>query len=146
MEKTLELKCPNCNVTLMASLELEIFQDINITSTKINKEIIPYVKFLFCVFEKNFTNNELNNFNSKADIDSLIETVDEVLETLTPREEKIAKMRFGLGKVSLEHTLEQIGHHFALTGGRIWQIEKKIFGKLRHPSRSRRLKNFLKDI
>jgi RNA polymerase primary sigma factor len=68
---------------------------------------------------------------------------DEVLATLTPREEKVIKMRFGLGATGSEHTLEEVGQHFAVTRERIRQIEAKALRKLRHPSRSRRLKAFL---
>ncbi len=68
---------------------------------------------------------------------------DEVLATLTPREEKVIKMRFGLGATGSEHTLEEVGQHFAVTRERIRQIEAKALRKLRHPSRSRKLKAFL---
>jgi hypothetical protein len=72
----------------------------------------------------------------------LMET-DEVLATLTPREEKVIKMRFGLGNTGSSHTLEKVGRHYAVTRQRIQQIEKSALKKLRHPSRSRRLKVFL---
>ena len=65
-----------------------------------------------------------------------------VLKTLTPREEKVLKMRFGVGDGS-EHTLEEVGQNFAVTRERIRQIEAKALRKLRHPSRSRKLKAFL---
>lgn len=74
---------------------------------------------------------------------NLREITDEVLATLTPREEKVIKMRFGLGSTGSEHTLEEVGQHFAVTRERIRQIEAKALRKLRHPSRSRRLKAFL---
>jgi RNA polymerase primary sigma factor len=70
---------------------------------------------------------------------------DEVLATLTPREEKVIKMRFGLGTAGSEHTLEEVGQHFAVTRERIRQIEAKALRKLRHPSRSRKLKAFLEN-
>jgi RNA polymerase primary sigma factor len=70
---------------------------------------------------------------------------DEVLATLTPREEKVIKMRFGLGTSGSEHTLEEVGQHFAVTRERIRQIEAKALRKLRHPSRSRKLKAFLES-
>ena len=66
----------------------------------------------------------------------------QVLRTLTPREEKVIKMRFGLEDGS-EHTLEKVGQSFAVTRERIRQIEAKALRKLRHPSRSRRLRAFL---
>ncbi len=65
-----------------------------------------------------------------------------VLKTLTPREEKVIKMRFGLDDGS-EHTLEEVGQSFAVTRERIRQIEAKALRKLRHPSRSRKLRAFL---
>jgi RNA polymerase primary sigma factor len=73
---------------------------------------------------------------------NLREQTAEVLKTLSPREEKIVKMRFGLADGS-EHTLEEVGQHFAVTRERIRQIEAKALRKLRHPSRSHRLKAFL---
>ncbi|MDQ1727902.1 MAG: polymerase primary sigma factor, partial [Pyrinomonadaceae bacterium] len=74
---------------------------------------------------------------------NLREITDEVLATLTPREEKVIKLRFGLGTTGSEHTLEEVGQHFAVTRERIRQIEAKALRKLRHPSRSRKLKAFL---
>ena len=73
---------------------------------------------------------------------NLREQTAEVLKTLSPREEKIVKMRFGLQDGS-EHTLEEVGAYFAVTRERIRQIEAKALRKLRHPSRSYRLKTFL---
>jgi RNA polymerase primary sigma factor len=77
---------------------------------------------------------------------NLREITDEVLATLTPREEKVIKMRFGLGSTGSEHTLEEVGQHFAVTRERIRQIEAKALRKLRHPSRSRKLKAFLETV
>jgi RNA polymerase primary sigma factor len=74
---------------------------------------------------------------------NLREITEEVLKTLTPREEKVIKMRFGLGPNGSEHTLEEVGQHFAVTRERIRQIEAKALRKLRHPSRSRKLRAFL---
>src|SRR3954453_3187106 len=74
---------------------------------------------------------------------NLREITDEVFATLTPREEKVIKMGFGLGTTGSEHTLEEVGQHFAVTRERIRQIEAKALRKLRHPSRSRKLKAFL---
>jgi RNA polymerase primary sigma factor len=73
---------------------------------------------------------------------NLKEQTDSVLRSLTPREEKVIKMRFGVGDGS-EHTLEEVGQSFSVTRERIRQIEAKALRKLRHPSRSRRLKAFL---
>jgi len=69
----------------------------------------------------------------------------QVLRTLTPREEKVIKMRFGLEDGS-EHTLEEVGQSFAVTRERIRQIEAKALRKLRHPSRSRKLRAFMDGI
>ncbi|WP_305042096.1 RNA polymerase sigma factor RpoD [Geoalkalibacter sp.] len=65
-----------------------------------------------------------------------------VLSTLTPREEKVLRMRFGIGEKS-DHTLEEVGQDFNVTRERIRQIEAKALRKLRHPSRSKRLKSFV---
>ena len=73
---------------------------------------------------------------------NLKEQTSSVLKTLTPREEKVIKMRFGLDD-GREHTLEEVGQSFAVTRERIRQIEAKALRKLRHPSRSRKLRAFL---
>ena len=73
---------------------------------------------------------------------NLKEQANSVLKTLTPREEKVIKMRFGLDDGS-EHTLEEVGQSFAVTRERIRQIEAKALRKLRHPSRSHKLRAFL---
>ena len=72
----------------------------------------------------------------------LREQLEEVLSTLTPREEQVLRMRFGLidGK---PHTLEEVGKEFDVTRERIRQIESKALRKLRHPSRSKKLRDFL---
>jgi len=67
---------------------------------------------------------------------------EQVLNTLTPREERIIKMRFGL-EDGTEHTLEEVGQNFGVTRERIRQIEAKALRKLRHPSRNRRLRAFV---
>jgi RNA polymerase primary sigma factor len=76
---------------------------------------------------------------------NLHEQTSEVLKSLTPREEKIIRLRFGLEDGS-EHTLEEVGQNFAVTRERIRQIEAKALRKLRHPSRSFRLKTFLEEV
>ncbi len=73
---------------------------------------------------------------------NLKEQTESVLKTLTPREEQVIKMRFGLGDGS-EHTLEEVGQRFSVTRERIRQIEAKALRKLRHPIRSRKLKDYL---
>jgi RNA polymerase primary sigma factor len=73
---------------------------------------------------------------------NLKEQTTDVLESLTSREEKVLRLRFGVGEES-EHTLEEVGQKFAVTRERIRQIESKALRKLRHPSRSRKLKAFL---
>jgi RNA polymerase primary sigma factor len=75
---------------------------------------------------------------------NLRERTAHVLSTLSPREEKIIRMRFGM-EDGLEHTLEEVGRSFAVTRERIRQIEAKALRKLRHPSRSLKLKSFLQD-
>ena len=75
---------------------------------------------------------------------NLKEMTEQVLNTLTPREEAVIKMRFGL-EDGTEHTLEEVGQNFSVTRERIRQIQAKALGKLRHPSRSRRVRAFLDD-
>ena len=77
---------------------------------------------------------------------NLREVTDDVLATLSPREEMIIKMRFGLNASGEEHTLEEIGAKFTVTRERIRQIEAKALRKLRHPSRARVLKGFIAAI
>ncbi len=73
---------------------------------------------------------------------NLAEQTRKVLATLTPREEKVLRMRFGIGEKA-DHTLEEVGQDFQVTRERIRQIEAKALRKLRHPTRSRKLKNFI---
>ncbi len=73
---------------------------------------------------------------------NLQEQTKKVLATLTPREEQVLRMRFGIGEKS-DHTLEEVGQKFTVTRERIRQIEAKALRKLRHPSRSKRLKSFM---
>lgn len=85
--------------------------------------------------------------NAMQPIDSAIhanlkETTTRILASLTPREERVLRMRFGIGMNS-DHTLEEVGQQFAVTRERIRQIEAKALRKLKHPSRSRKLRSFL---
>ena len=91
---------------------------------------------------KDFIENE-NDFSPSDTVASndLKERVREVLKTLTPREEKVLKMRFGID-VASEYTLEEVGKDFSVTRERIRQIEVKALRKLRHPSRSKKLVSF----
>ncbi|MCY4302693.1 MAG: RNA polymerase sigma factor RpoD [Aestuariivita sp.] len=74
--------------------------------------------------------------------DNLRDTTTRVLATLTPREERVLRMRFGIG-MNNDHTLEEVGQQFSVTRERIRQIEAKALRKLKHPSRSRKLRSFL---
>ena len=74
--------------------------------------------------------------------DNLKETTTRVLASLTPREERVLRMRFGIG-MNTDHTLEEVGQQFSVTRERIRQIEAKALRKLKHPSRSRKLRSFL---
>ncbi len=85
--------------------------------------------------------------NATLPIDSAIqsnlrETTTRVLASLTPREERVLRMRFGIG-MNTDHTLEEVGQQFSVTRERIRQIEAKALRKLKHPSRSRKLRSFL---
>lgn len=71
--------------------------------------------------------------------------INHALETLTPREEKVLRKRFGIGEAT-DHTLEEVGQDFEVTRERIRQIEAKALRKLRHPSRSRKLKSFVENL
>ena len=73
---------------------------------------------------------------------NLKETTTRVLASLTPREERVLRMRFGIG-MNTDHTLEEVGQQFSVTRERIRQIEAKALRKLKHPSRSRKLRSFL---
>ena len=75
---------------------------------------------------------------------NLAEQTRKVLATLTPREEKVLRMRFGIGERA-DHTLEEVGQDFTVTRERIRQIEAKALRKLRHPTRSRKLKSFIEN-
>ncbi|HHS83174.1 MAG TPA: RNA polymerase sigma factor RpoD, partial [Devosia sp.] len=85
--------------------------------------------------------------NAQQPIDSAIQsnlraTTTRVLASLTPREERVLRMRFGIG-MNTDHTLEEVGQQFSVTRERIRQIEAKALRKLKHPSRSRKLRSFL---
>src|SRR5690606_7982035 len=87
--------------------------------------------------------------NAVAPVDAVITSNLEaqtrrVLKTLTPREEKVLRMRFGIGEKS-DHTLEEVGQDFDVTRERIRQIEAKALRKLRHPSRSKQLRSFVES-
>ncbi len=77
-----------------------------------------------------------------ATLTNLREVTTRVLATLTPREERVLRMRFGIG-MNTDHTLEEVGQQFSVTRERIRQIEAKALRKLKHPSRSRKLRSFL---
>ena len=75
---------------------------------------------------------------------NLGESTTKILATLTPREERVLRMRFGVG-MNTDHTLEEVGLQFSVTRERIRQIEAKALRKLKHPSRSKQLKSFLES-
>ncbi len=96
-------------------------------------------------------NSHLGDFiehkNTILPIDAVIqsnlrETTTRVLASVTPREERVLRMRFGIG-MNKDHTLEEVGQQFSVTRERIRQIEAKALRKLKHPSRSRILRSFL---
>lgn len=129
----------------------ELAKELNIDEKKI-KNIIKISKEPISLetpvgdsddaYIKDFIENE-NEFSPADTVAStdLKERVREVLKSLTPREEKVLKMRFGID-VASEHTLEEVGKDFSVTRERIRQIEVKALRKLRHPSRSKKLQSF----
>lgn len=129
----------------------ELAKELNIDEKKI-KNIIKISKEPISLetpvgdgedaYIKDFIENE-NEFSPSDAVanNDLKERVRKVLKTLTPREEKVLKMRFGID-VASEHTLEEVGKDFSVTRERIRQIEVKALRKLRHPSRSKKLKSF----
>ena len=87
--------------------------------------------------------SQLGDFIEDSAIqENLKETTTRVLASLTPREERVLRMRFGIG-MNTDHTLEEVGQQFSVTRERIRQIEAKALRKLKHPSRSRKLRSFL---
>ena len=132
-------------------LTAELAKELNLDEKKI-KNIIKISKEPISLetpvgdsedaFIKDFieSENEFSPADTVANSD-LKERVREVLKTLTPREEKVLKMRFGID-VASEHTLEEVGKDFSVTRERIRQIEVKALRKLRHPSRSKKLLTF----
>ena len=123
------------------------------------------IAVLFINFEKKRVNSHLNifdfvekPFNDQLLLDCVQRAIEsdrqqrqsdaqldewrERMATLTPREEKVLRMRFGIGEKA-DHTLEEVGQDFAVTRERIRQIEAKALRKLRHPTRSRKLKSFI---
>lgn len=132
----------------------ELAKDLNLDEKKI-KNIIKISKEPISLetpvgdgedaYIKDFIKDE-NEFSPSDTVanNDLKERVREVLKTLTPREEKVLKMRFGID-VASEHTLEEVGKDFSVTRERIRQIEVKALRKLRHPSRSKRLKSFFDE-
>ncbi|WP_338521451.1 RNA polymerase sigma factor RpoD [Candidatus Legionella polyplacis] len=88
--------------------------------------------------------NNIESPSDKATIDGLKEATINILSTLTPRESKVLKMRFGI-EMNTDHTLEEVGKQFEVTRERIRQIEAKALRKLRHPSRSEKLRSFLEN-
>jgi len=77
-----------------------------------------------------------------AVLENLRETTTKILASLSPREERVLRMRFGIG-MNTDHTLEEVGQQFSVTRERIRQIEAKALRKLKHPSRSRKMRGFL---
>jgi RNA polymerase primary sigma factor len=97
--------------------------------------------------EDSYMGDFLEDKNSVIPLDAAIHTnlrdsTTRVLSSLTPREERVLRMRFGIG-MNTDHTLEEVGQQFKVTRERIRQIEAKALRKLKHPSRSRKLRSFI---
>lgn len=110
---------------------------------KQKKEI---TKFIECdvaqLSEAGFVPKQIESAESHIDKLEFRQLINETLETLTPREEKVIKMRFGLNKDGREYQLDEIARYFGVTRERIRQIEAKALKQLRHPNRSRALKPY----
>ena len=94
------------------------------------------------VGDPSFRSEERPLLDDAAIQSNLRETTTRVLASLTPREERVLRMRFGIG-MNTDHTLEEVGQQFSVTRERIRQIEAKALRKLKHPSRSRKMRSFL---
>ena len=114
---------------------------------KIAKEPISASKRPSAMRKTSHLGDFIEDKNAVLPIDAAIqsnlrETTTRVLASLTPREERVLRMRFGIG-MNTDHTLEEVGQQFSVTRERIRQIEAKALRKLKHPSRSRKLRSFL---
>ena len=113
---------------------------------KISKEPVSLEKQVGDEEDSNL-GNFIEDQNALMPLDQAIrsnlnEATTKILATLTPREERVLRMRFGVG-MNTDHTLEEVGQQFSVTRERIRQIEAKALRKLKHPSRSRKLRSFL---
>jgi len=113
---------------------------------KISKEPVSLEKQVGDEEDSNL-GNFIEDQNALMPLDQAIrsnlnEATTKILATLTPREERVLRMRFGIG-MNTDHTLEEVGLQFSVTRERIRQIEAKALRKLKHPSRSKHLKSFL---
>ena len=121
------------------------------TSKLNNKNIINHPYGSIPVNKDGFFDSEFEfeDKNALQPLDTAIqsnlsESTTKILASLTPREERVLRMRFGVG-MNTDHTLEEVGLQFSVTRERIRQIEAKALRKLKHPSRSKQLKSFLEN-
>ena len=108
----------------------------------VEPEEIPSYEEYLVGYNKYANSDDIEEYLNKKELE---ERMDEVLDTLTPREAKVLKLRNGLGGEPPQ-TQDSVGRVFSVTGGRIGQIEAKALRKLRHPSRSRKIRGFLENI
>ena len=134
-----KLKQVKCGVTLCTYPGSRIFDIPEEKRTDVNIALQLLDDAIMELMNKKIISpgDAVMNFN-------LGEQTRKILTTLTPREEKVLRMRFGIGEKS-DHTLEEVGRDFNVTRERIRQIEAKALRKLRHPSRSKKLRSFLEQ-
>lgn len=136
-------KCVTWISDILGCAEVDLFTDIQMnTVLKTNKKYIAVNEAEMKYMLKN--SEQKNKLLEEIIQDGqMLNNLNKELQTLTPREQKIINMRFGLGEYSRDHTLEECGKEFNINRERVRQIEAKALRKLRHPSRSDNLRDFI---
>lgn len=121
---------------IFSANQMEVSLESNKRTLKVREAEMKFLLF-------NEDNQKL--LEDKFSLDQRNESIDSVISCLTPREQKVINMRYGLGEYVEDHTLEQVGQEFGVNKERIRQIEQKALRKLRHPSKSDQLRDFLQE-